>query len=371
MFFAPAMFETSSHAGRFRLAHELVHTLQQRGSCPVGDVGGLERDADVAVLAGAPAVQRLRKTGPVILREPTFPRRATGNQMVTEAARILAQTRDPHATDETLRRWSNVATNFPTTVTTGVLARRVWTSLFIRHFTEPDARPGVESVHPRYIYSRTYGWIDCQHFFGFIDYAEQAAAVQGRTRQQAFDAATARGIDIEADQQRIRDYVIRGAPPTQGVLRLLQVRPPNTPLFRSPQMVAGALARAAADLAARRTLTGTQAELFGQLTAAQRGKFWLDNAKSAFSYEDIVSNQLGIRFHWQHAASIEAVPTEAERMVRFRSALATFFSGIGVENDQAQVDAFARALPMREDYLARKTTEAAERQRHPDLFRLP
>jgi hypothetical protein len=372
VFFAPAMFETSSHAGRFRVAHELVHTLQQRGAGPVGDPGALEHDADVAVLAGAPAVRRLRTTGPVILREPTYPRRATADQMVVEAERILALSPHPLSSDPTRRRWSLIRTNFPATVTTGVLARRVWTHLFIRHFTEPDHRPGIESVHPRYVFSTTYGWIDCQHFFGFIDYAEQDAAVAGRTRQQAFDAATSRGIGIEADQQRIRDYVILGAPPTQHpTLRLLQVRPPNTPMFRAPQQVAGGAARLAALAFAERTLRGTQRELFDQLDEDQRTKFLQDSAKSAFSYEDIVSNQLGIRFYHQHARTIDGAPTDAERVVRFRTALASFFSSIGVVNDQARVDELARPLPMREDYLARKTTEADERRRHSDLFRLP
>jgi hypothetical protein len=368
VFFGAGMAETHSPAGRFRLMHEIVHTLQQRKQGNARP-DALDGDADRVTVAGSAALPDMLGSGPVLVREPTYPRRTTSTQMLREVDRVLGQTRNVDATDDTLRMWSRVSSNFVPDVTCGVLARRVWTSVFLRHFTEPESAPGVESAHPRYLFSRTYGWIDGQHFFGFVDFAEAAVRDTGG-RQAGLDAATAAGTKIEADQQRVKDYVILGAPPATDVTRFMQVRPPNTPIFRLPQVAAGTAAQLGANVYAGLTLGGAQGELFGQLNPEQRSKFWSDSAKSAWSYEDIVSNQLGTRFFLRHGETINALPAAA-RAAAFTARLGEFFRDIDVVDDQVVLDALARSLPGQERYSPPKTDEARARQLHPELFALP
>jgi hypothetical protein len=241
--------------------------------------------------------------------------------------------------------------------------------VFLRHFTEPEQSPGVESAHPRYLYSRSYGWIDGQHFFGFIDFAE--AAVQGAgSRQAGLERATAEGTKIEGQQQQVKDYVLLGAPPATDATRLMQVRPPFTPLFVLPRAAAGTATQLGANIVAELTLKGAQGELFAQLDPTQRMKFWTDSAKSAWSYEDIVSNQLGTRFFLEHGAAINALP-EVSRAAEFSSRLAVFFRAINVIDDQAALDVAARNLPGQERYDPPKMNEAEARRLHPELFALP
>jgi hypothetical protein len=371
VFFATGRYAPEEPAGYARLAHEAAHTVQQRSTAGAVSSDRLEAEADRAVLAGGTG--GLSATAPMILCEPTWPRRTTGAEMICEAERILTATRDPRSSDELTRLWSQVGSNFPAEQTAGTIARRVWTNLFLRHFTEPDPRGGVESVHPRYFYSKAHGWVDGQHFFGFIDFAEQHLAARPNDPDAAFAAATAQGIKIEDDQQKIRDYVILGAPPAQNpTWRLMQVRPPNTPLFRSPQMVAGAAAYQLAKIAAGALLTGTQRELFALLDESRRQKFFLDSAKSAWTYEDIVSDQLGTRFFFEHGTRINRM-SPAAREPAMLAALTTFFREIGVLDNPAEVDRQARTdgLPLKEAYEAAKTTEERERRKHPDLFRRP
>jgi hypothetical protein len=376
IFFSHGMYSPNQPKGRIRLAHELAHTLQQQGTGSVSEsqVAQLEQQAEQAALRGT-APGDLSRVGLMILREPTYPRRATGNQIILEAERVLTTTPDPNAADETTRKWSNVASNFSSPITAGSIARRVWTHVFLRHFVEPDPQPGVESRHPRYFYSHTYGWIDGQHFFGFIDFAEQQYQKSGGKPQEAFDAATQEGLEIEQNQQKVRDKVILGRPPsTDPTLRLMQVRPPNTSLFRSPQMVAQAAVGQAALLYAfvNLKLTGkvAQSEVFGQLNAQQQQKFLTDSAKSAFTYEDFQSNQLGTRFFFEYGIKINQMATSA-REVAFRSALTSFFKSINIENDPKKVEQLAASLPGKERFEAPKVTEAEVRQKHPELFKLP
>ncbi|MFI6252730.1 DUF4157 domain-containing protein [Streptomyces sp. NPDC051016] len=370
VFFGAGMLDTGSSAGRLRLLHEIAHTLQHRRPGGSGtDPEALERDADRVTAAGAAGVPGMLGTGPVLLREPTYPRRATSTQMLREADRVLGQRRDEDAADPTLRMWSRVPSNFEPDVTCGVLARRVWTSVFLRHFTEPDQRPGVESAHPRYLYSRDYGWIDGQHFFAFIDFAENQVRAAG-SRQGGLERATAQGSVIEGNQQRVKDKVILGAPPATDVTRLMQVRGPNTGLFVLPRAAAGTATRLGADLMAWQNLTGAQSELFDQLDPVQRSKFWTDSAKSAWSYEDIVSNQLGTRFFLEHGEAINALPPAA-RPAAFEARLAAFFGSVHVVDDQAVLDSAARDLPGQERYRPPTMDEARARQLHPELFTLP
>jgi len=373
IFFARGAYAPEHPHGLRRLAHELAHTLQQGGR-PGAEpqaalVRRLEEEANAAARIGSFPVPKLTCVGPMILCEPTYPRRCTGDALLAEVQRVLSLSRDAGAADDTLRMWSNVGSNFKGP-TAGVMARKVWTYIFLRHFTEADSKPGVESSHARYFYSHTYGWIDGQHFFGFIDFAEQHYNDTGGDRQKAFDKATAQGLQIETDQQKIRDFIVLKRSPATDKTRLLQVDPPNTPLFRGPQSVVAFAAQAAASAYAMLSLGGTtQAELFNQLNAQQEKKFWEDCAKSAFTYEDFRSNQLGTRFFYKHGIAINAQPSQKE--FAFRKALQNFFFDINVENDQAEVDRLASGLPNQEQFSAGKTTEAAERQAHPELFALP
>lgn len=368
--FAPGKYKPESKEGQNRLAHELIHTVQQKGS-GTGRTADLENQATAAAGLGARYKKPINRVRQTILREPTYPRRATADQMTDEAQRVLSLSRDIEASDDTQRMWSNVSTNF-LAVSTGSLARKIWTHIFLRHFTEQESRGDVESAHPRYLYSHQYGWIDAQHFFGFIDFAEQQyLRTESGDRQAAFDAATEQGTTIEERQQMIREYIVlQQEPPRDDVLRLMQVRPPNTALFRVPVMVGGAITHAAADLAGETLLSGTQGELYRQLNERQRYKFFMDSAKSAFTFEDFVSNQLGTRFFFQYGIDINSVPV-ADRAQLFMARLREFFQAIQIENDQARLDELAQHLPTIERFEAPKTTEALERSQHPELFRLP
>jgi len=371
VFFRHGKYAPQRPDGLVRLAHEIAHTAQQKnsGASAPAQIDALESQADEWVRYGR-AARGAEVVGPTILREPTYPRRATGSAMIREVERVLTLTRDTASKDETTRMWSNVASNFGD-VTAGSIARRVWTNLFLRHFVEPESRPGVESQFPRYMYSQSFGWIDAQHFFGFIDYAERHYQQTG-DRQKAFDAATAQGVKIEEDQQKVRDYIVAGQSPDPGGFRIMQVRPPNTPLFRAPQAAYGAVAGLAANVVAGVTLSGTEGELFGMLSKDQKVKFWTDSAKSAFTYEDIPSDQLGTRFFFQYGIVINARPP-AEREIAFRSALQSFFSENAIVDDQAEVDRQAKrwGLPPVERFLTSRPSEADVRAKYPSLFTLP
>ena len=71
-------------------------------------------------------------------------------------------------------------------MTAGHYCRQKWEWLH-RHFTEPDEENLVESSHARYLYSNIYGWIDAQHFFAHIQFAEE----------KGLQGATDKGLDIE------------------------------------------------------------------------------------------------------------------------------------------------------------------------------
>lgn len=378
VFFAPGEFAPETEAGFWLLAHELAHTIQQQGdSVPPGHpaerarvTAGLEAEAwRTAVLGGEAAPPRSR-VAPMVLCEPTYPRRTTLNGMLRLVETVLTLSRDPNSTDETVRKWSRVWSNFPAADTAGSLARKVWTYLFLRHFADPDPIPGVESAHARYFYSHSYRWIDGQHFFAFIDFAERAALSQ--SAQDAFNSATRQGIDIERKQQRIRDYVVLQRPREPNPVGLMQVRPPNTPMFRAPVAVAGGVAQLAAEIYGEITLGGTQGELFSLLNGTQRQKLSLDSAKSAYSYEDIISNQLGTRFLFRYGPALNRLGRGAIEH-DFRSNLYDFFVSIGVEDKPASVDELARqsGLPNKERMLAPTAHEDDVRNRHPELFQMP
>ena len=119
--FASGMFRPDTQTGQMRLAHELAHVIQQTGNS-TGQHEQLEQQASFAAVLGKPYLQHMGRVAQTIQREPTYPRRATSDQMITEARRVLSLTRDRRSSDETVRMWSNVSSNFGT-VTTGSIAR--------------------------------------------------------------------------------------------------------------------------------------------------------------------------------------------------------------------------------------------------------
>jgi len=371
--FGTGRFEPHTTEGRLRLTHELAHTLQQKESARagLGHGPGVEEEAMAAAVLGHAFPGPLTSVAEGIQREPTYPRRATEKQMMALAKKVLSLKRNKKSKNETIRKWSNISTNFGD-VTAGSIARRIWTALFLLHFTLGRGG-GEDSRHPRYFYSHQYGWIDGQHFFGFIDFAEahyNKRKNKKNRRRRAFKAATRQGHKIEKRQQMIRKYIILQREPARGPMRHMQVRPPKTPLFRAPVATAGAITHKASRIAGKTLLSGTQGQLYKQLNETQRNKFFMDSAKSAFTFEDFISNQLGTRFFFKHGIAINEAP-EADREKLFLSALSSFFSSIKVETSQKKVNKLARGLPSIERFEAPKTTEARDRKKHPELFRPP
>jgi len=145
--------------GKRLMAHELTHVVQQG-------------------TANSP-LRTLKANQGLVQREPTRPRAATGLESITD---LKSQTQKP----------------FMGQVTAGYLARQEWESLFRRHFTEPDkVTDEVESSHARYLYSKIYGWIDAQHFFAHIQFAEE----------MGLGAATEKGLSIENKQADVRSVI--------------------------------------------------------------------------------------------------------------------------------------------------------------------
>src|ERR1041384_579232 len=178
VFFGSGKFDLSSRAGKDRLTHELVHTVQQRGTTEPTRSDLIAAETQARNVASGSSLSAVNVVAPHVMREPTAPRRATADQIVREAERVLAMTREVDAADPVQRKWSRTASNFGL-VTAGTIARRIWTNMFLRHFEEPDSAPGTESVYPRYFFAPSYGWIDAQHFFGFIDYAQNESNLPG------------------------------------------------------------------------------------------------------------------------------------------------------------------------------------------------
>jgi hypothetical protein len=378
IFFGADMYAPDQPSGRRRLAHELIHTLQQRdtAAAPTGrQVDDLEAEADHAATAGIRCGPPLQAAGACILREPTFPRATTGDEMEKEVRRVLSLKRDEKSKDETTRLWSQVKSNFPKTVTAGSLARNEWTNIFFKHFVEPDQKEGaIESAHPRYFFSRKYGWIDGQHFFGFIDFAEQFQRATPKKLQKAFDEATKKGLSIEKTQWEVNKQMPRD-PSTMGQdykgtaedwRKEEEKRDRETLSARTQVLFEMASPYAASGMGDPNPVY----EVFRLLDDKQKEKFWIDMAKSAFTYEDFESNQLGTRFFFQYGMKINNLP-EDQRASAYQSALTSFFKEIEVENDPKVVAGLATSLPGKERFNAPKTTEENVRKMYPDLFKLP
>ncbi|MEV4758417.1 hypothetical protein AB0J86_25395 [Micromonospora sp. NPDC049559] len=288
---------------------------------------------------GNAAVQRLlaaRQPAPVVQREPTRPRAATGSAAIAD---LRGQTATPGTGK----------------VTAGSLARQEWESLFRRHFVEPDkVEDEVESSHARYIFSRVYGWIDAQHFFAHIQFAEELGS-QG---------ATDKGLSIEQKQQRVRDLIGPDDEDPTIYSELLKANLINADDFlhyRESLFIAIALGM---DM----VLSGQEKALVKGFDERQLAKLILDNAMSAWSYEDLASNQLGVQFFRLHGAFVNAGADAAAVRQRFVDRLTEFFAAIEVVESPAEVRRLAAALPGKERWTSKKLPEAQARKRFPELF---
>jgi hypothetical protein len=124
----------------------------------------------------------------------------------------------------------------------------------------------------------------------------------------------------------------------------------------------------AAGLAAGLVLSPQERALIRGFDDRQLAKLILDNAMSAWSHEDLVSNQLGVQFFRLHGADVNAGLDAADKRQRFLARLTEFFRAIQIVDNAAQVRRLAAGLPGRERWHAPKMTEARARRRFPELF---
>lgn len=295
--------------GRRLLAHELAHVAQQD-----------------------------RLPGRRLQREATRPRAATGTSVAKDV-----ETRTKGVKGKG--------------VTAGSLARTEWESLFKRHFTEPDTvEDEVESSHSRYFYSLLYGWIDAQHFFAHIQFAEDEGPAK----------ATEKGLSIERKQALVRRQIEPDKSVDPAGYWLLfdkpaLVTPSDVEHYRDTLMIAFLLAK---DM----LLSKQERALTKGFSDTQFAKLLLDSAMSAWSAEDLVSNQLGVQFFRLHGAYVNAGKDAPEIRRRFLERLKDFFAAIRVVENAKRVKRLARKLPGKERWHSRKMKEATAKKRFPELF---
>jgi len=341
-----SVLDVGSADGRHLLAHELTHVLQQRGAPTGGELAvgdpedQFERQAAATadrVVAGGVAAPPAT-SGAVVQREPTKPRAVTGGASITDLE-------------------SQTANLGPGQVTAGRLAKAEWESLFKRHFVEPDqVEDEVESGHARYLYSKMYGWIDAQHFFAHIQFAEDAGPAK----------ATSEGLAIEGQQARVRGMIGPDPNDTSIYSDLLVHNLINADDFLHYRETTFMAISAAMSF----FLNPQQRALVAGFDDRQIAKLILDNAMSAWSYEDLASNQLGVQFFRLHGAFVNAGADPAEVRRRFVERLRLFFADIQVVEDPAAVRRLAAALPGKERWTSPKTDETAARKKFPELFAL-
>jgi hypothetical protein len=357
--FAAGQFAPSTNAGRSLLAHELTHVMQQR---EVGNAGraltishpddATEQQADQIareVVASAPGnkvyaagtsnvnsvINGVHHTSaPMLQREPTRPRGVTGKASLDD---LTTQTA--------------TATG---TVTAGSLARMEWESLFSRHFTERDRIENkVESRHARYLYSTIYGWIDAQHFFAHIQFAEE----------KGLQGATDKGLDIESKQEIVRSLVGPDPFDTSIYSDFLQhdlIDASDFIHYREEVFMALA--------AAMNFLSDQEKALIQGFDDEKLAKVMLDNAKSAWSYEDLVSNQLGVQFFRLYGAYVNAGTDASEVRQRFIEKMTEFFATIRIVDNKKKIDSLRAKLPGKERWKSPKMTEAQAKAKYPELF---
>jgi hypothetical protein len=330
--FGEGQYAPQTTTGRRLLAHELTHVVQQDRSIPVLQGGlGIASDDDPAEREAKSSAWNVNKISVVeigkgIQREPTRPRAATASESVAD---VSMQTASPPSGQ----------------VTAGSLARQEWESLFKRHFTEPDKVMGkVESSHARYLYSRIYGWIDAQHFFAHIQYAED----------KGLEGATAEGIGIEKNQQLGRIWVSVSIGGGESAYRRLLKK------NLTPHDLGIALEILLWDWQKYALVRGFSKEQFA--------KFIIDNAMSAWSYEDLVSNQLGVQFFRSYGSYVNGGANPHDVRKRFVEKVTEYFKAIQVVDDPSTVKRLAARLPGRERWTAPKLSESQVREKFPELF---
>lgn len=358
--FGAQQYKPETRQGQRLIAHELAHVVQQTQSSRPAGLNLISRPQDHAeqqadrvadaVIAqtfdggSAPAdpvnseLRTLAVPHSLIQREPTRPRAATASASIAD---VKAQT----------------ATLPQGTVTAGTLAKMEWESLFSRHFIEPDqVEDEVESSHARYLYSRIYGWIDAQHFFAHIQYAEESGV----------DAATKKGIGIEQKQALVRKQIEPDQDLDPAGYTLLfdkpdMVSPDDVLYYREDLILAFNLAK---DI----VLGKQEQALIKGFSDQQIAKLLLDNAMSAWSYEDLVSNQLGVQFYQRYGTDINSATTASDVKQRFIDKLSTFFTEIQVVDNAKTVKKLGAKLPGKERWHAKKMSEAKARKKYPELF---
>ncbi len=349
VFGAPG-YEPRTTYGRNLLGHELAHVVQQRtASLPadleVGDPASAEereagRIADLVTSERDPVPGAVRIASSVnavrVARDVTRPRAATGSAVLSD---VTSQPKGPAGH-----------------VSAGSLAKQEWESLFSRHFTEPDKVEGeVESRHPRYMYSRIYGWIDAQHFFAHIEFAEN----------QGLEGAMAEGLRIEKRQKDLRTLIGPEQDDPTAYSTLLEsnlIDPDDFLHYREGLFIA-----IAAGL--NTLLSPRERGLIKGFDERQLAKLILDNAMSAFSFEDIVSNQLGVQLFRIHGSDINAGGNADEVRKRFVARMTEYFRSIQIEEDPTAIKRLGAKLPGKERWTAPKMTEAQARKKFPELFR--
>jgi hypothetical protein len=100
----------------------------------------------------------------------------------------------------------------------------------------------------------------------------------------------------------------------------------------------------------------------------QKAKLMLDSAMSAWSYEDLVSNQLGVQFFRSWGGYVNAGTDDADVRRRFIEKMTEFFATIQVVNDAAEVKALGAKLPGKERWTAPKMGLAQAQAKFPELF---
>jgi hypothetical protein len=240
-------------------------------------------------------------------------------------------------------------------MTAGSLSRQEWESLFRRHFTEPDkVEDEVESSHARYLYSNIYGWIDAQHFFAHIQFAEEMG-LQG---------ATDKGIDIEGKQALVRKMI--GPDPDDPTIYsdLLEHNLINADDFLHYRETLFMAISAGMDA----FLNKQEKALIKGFDDQKLAKVILDNAMSAWSYEDLVSNQLGVQFFRLHGSFVNAGKDAVEVQQRFIDKMTEYFTTIQVVDDPGTIKTKGAKLPGKERWTSPKITEAQARKKFPELF---
>ncbi|MBO0857063.1 MAG: DUF4157 domain-containing protein [Chloracidobacterium sp.] len=363
--FGARQYEPSADEGQKLLAHELTHVLQQREASAIPHALAVSKTGDMIERQAGQMAREMtspsynadcsgkrplidhhstsgalldvsQTTAPSLQREPTKPRAATGKESIAD---LTAQT-----TGSTTGK-----------VTAGSLSKQEWESLFSRHFTEPDkVEDEVESSHARYLYSEIYGWIDAQHFFAHIQFAEDMG-LQG---------ATDKGIDIESKQETVRQMI--GPSPNDPTMYsdFLEHNLINADDFlhyRETLFIAIALGMDA-------FLNKQEKALIKGFDERKLAKVILDNAMSAWSYEDLVSNQLGVQFFRLYGSFVNAGKDAVEVRQRFIDEMTEYFTAIQVVNDPATIKAKGAKLPGKERWTAPKMTEAEARKKYPELF---